>query len=154
MKASTKDKIKGSMTAGGTVAGDWTATRAKDAAPAAATTTGTASASSTTSTASSLTGDWTVSVELPNMTANPGLTLKQDGEKLTGEYISAQYGKFPVTGTVKGNDVNFSFSMSVEGTALDVGYTGTLQKDGSLKGSVNYGDMMSGTFVAVKKGKQ
>ena len=85
------------------------------------------------------------------MTANPGITLKQDGEKLTGDYTSAQYGKFPINGTVKGNDVTFWFAMSVEGTALNVTYTGKIEADGSLKGSVNYGDMMSGTFSATKR---
>jgi hypothetical protein len=142
------DKAKGTMTAGGTMAGDWAATRAKEAA-----TTETAPSSSTAAAAAppSLSGDWNLSVELPNMTANPGLTLKQDGDKLTGEYVSAQYGKFPVTGTVKGRDVAFSFSMAIEGNAMAVTYTGAVQTDGSLKGSVNYGEMMDGTFVATKK---
>ena len=30
------------------------------------------------------------------------MTLKQDGDKLSGEYVSQQYGKFPLTGTVTG----------------------------------------------------
>ena len=33
------------------------------------------------------------------MTATPTMSLKQDGEKLTGEYVSARYGKFPIAGT-------------------------------------------------------
>ena len=41
--------------------------------------------------------------------------------------------------------------MNVEGNAINVTYTATVAKDGSLTGSVNYGDMMSGTFVASKK---
>jgi hypothetical protein len=97
-----------------------------------------------------LTGTWNVTVELPNIQATPTVVLKQDGEKLSGEYVSAQYGKFPITGTVKGADVSFSFAMNVEGNALNVTYTGTADKDGALKGSVAYGDMMSGTFVAKK----
>jgi hypothetical protein len=84
------------------------------------------------------------------MTATPAIELKQDGEKLTGEYISAQYGKYPITGTVKGADVTFWFAMNVEGTALNVTYTGKIEK-GEVKGSVNYGDMMNGTFTATKK---
>jgi hypothetical protein len=84
------------------------------------------------------------------MTATPTLVLKQEGEKLTGEYVSAQYGKFPIAGTAKGDDFSFSFPMNVEGNALNVTYTGKIEQDGSLKGSVGYGDMMSGTFVAKK----
>ena len=77
-----------------------------------------------------LTGTWNITVELPNMTATPTIVLKQDGEKLTGDYVSAQYGKFPITGTAKGADVNFSFAMNVEGNGLTVTYTGTVDKDG------------------------
>jgi hypothetical protein len=147
------DKIKGTMTAAGAVAGDWSATRAKDpAAPSTSSTPPTQSAPSAPSTSpANLTGDWIATVDLSSMTATPAITLKQDGEKLTGEYVSAQYGKYAITGTVKGSDVTFWFAMSIEGSALNVTYTGTIEKDGSLKGSVNYGDMMSGTFVASKK---
>jgi hypothetical protein len=144
------DKIKGSFSAGGTNAGDWLATRAKDSASDAKPADKPADEKKPAATAS-LTGDWAASVELPNMTATPGITLKQDGEKLTGDYVSAQYGKFAINGTVKGSDVTFWFAMSVEGTALNVTYTGKIDADGSLKGSVNYGDMMSGTFSATKK---
>jgi hypothetical protein len=143
------DSVKGSMVIGGQQAGEFVATRAKDPnakeapkepakdQPAAAKT--------------ELTGTWNVTVELPNMTATPTLVLKQDGEKLSGDYVSAQYGKFAITGTIKSADVNFSFAMNVEGNALNVTYTGTVDKDGGLKGSVAYGDMMSGTFTASKK---
>jgi len=78
-------------------------------------------------------------------------TLKQDGDKLTGDYVSAQYGKFPLKGTVKGSEVSFTFTMSVEGTGMDVTYTGAVDKDGNMAGSVNYGDMMSGRFTGSKK---
>jgi hypothetical protein len=151
------DAVKGTMAIGGQAGGEWTATRAKegkdskdppkDSKEPAPSTPSARSAPST----PSLTGTWNVTVELPNMTANPTVVLKQDGEKLAGEYVSAQYGKFQVTGTIKGADVSFWFEMNVEGTAMNVTYTGTVDKDGTLKGSVNYGDMMSGTFAATKK---
>ena len=145
------DTIKGSIGAGGQTAGTWVATKSKDPkdTTSTASTTSTSSASSTSSTPS-LTGTWNVTIELPNMTATPTMTLKQDGEKITGEYVSAQYGKFPMTGTLKGTDVVMSFQMNVEGTGLLVTYSGKLEKDGTMKGSVNYGDMMSGTFTASK----
>jgi hypothetical protein len=143
------DAAKGTMAIGGQPGGDWTATRAKDpnakAAPKEPAKDQPAAAKT------DLTGTWNVSVELPSMNANPTVILKQEGEKLTGDYVSAQYGKFPVTGTIKGADVNFWFAMNVEGNALNVTYSGTVEKDGTLKGSVNYGDVMSGTFVAAKK---
>lgn len=141
------DKVKGTFTAGGQAAGDWSAIKSKDTKDA----TDTKEPAAAKEQPASLTGDWNLTVELPNMSATPGMTLKQDGEKLTGEYVSAQYGKYAITGTAKGSDVTFWFAMSVEGTALNVTYTGKIEKDGSIKGSVNYGDMMSGTFTATKK---
>ena len=148
------DTIKGPMSAGGQVAGEWVATRSKDAKDPAKEKKDPSPAASTPSkdpSTPSLTGTYNVSVELPNMTATPTVVLKQDGDKLTGEYVSAQYGKFPLTGTIKGADVSFSFAMNVEGNGLNVTYTGTVDKDGAIKGSVAYGDMMSGTFSASRK---
>ncbi|HEY3744372.1 MAG TPA: hypothetical protein VGL53_31225, partial [Bryobacteraceae bacterium] len=99
----------------------------------------------------SLAGTWSVSLQLDAITANPTLTLKQDGDKLTGEYTSEQYGTFPVTGSVSGSDVTVSFPMSIEGNTISVTYKGTLASDGTLKGTANYGDVMNGTFTATKK---
>jgi hypothetical protein len=143
------DAVKGTMTVDGQAGGNWTATRdRKDSKePAAAPTAPT----TTTATKTDLSGNWSLSIELPNMQASPAVVLKQDGDKLTGDYVSAQYGKYALTGTVKGADVSFWFAMNIEGNALNVNFTGTVDKDGSLKGSVSYGDMMSGTFVAAKK---
>lgn len=141
------DTMKGSTMAAGSPAGEWTATRDKAAAaPASA-----ASTPASTTAPASLSGTWNVSLELPNITATPTLVLKQDGEKLTGEYVSQQYGKFPLTGTVKGADVTISFAMNVEGTALNVTYAGKIDKDGKIAGTVNVGDMMNGTFAASRQ---
>lgn len=147
------ETIKGSIGAGGQVAGTWVATKSKDTKEGAASTASSTASTSTSSTAAapSVTGTWNVTIELPNMTANPTMILKQDGEKVTGEYVSAQYGKFPMTGTVKGTEVVMSFQMNVEGTGLAVTYTGKIEKDGTITGSVNYGDMMSGSFTALMK---
>jgi hypothetical protein len=141
------DSAKGSMVIGGQVGGEWVATRAKGSNPAPAKDAKEPAAAAKID----LTGTYNVTVELPSMTANPTVVLKQDGDKLTGEYLSAQYGKFPITGTIKGAEVSFWFAMNIEGTGLDVTYTGTVDKDGALRGTVNYGDMMSGTFSASRK---
>lgn len=145
------DAVKGTMAVGGQAGGEWTATRGKESKDLPKESKGPAPPAPSTPSIPSLTGTWNVSVELPNMTANPTVVLKQDGEKLAGDYVSAQYGKFPITGTIKGADVSFWFAMNIEGTGLNVTYTGTVDQDGTLKGSVNYGDMMSGTFTAAKK---
>ena len=145
------DSAKGTMTAGGSPAGDWTATRSKDAsAPKKPATP--AAASGSASGNASLTGDWNVSLQLDTITATPSLTLKQDGDKLTGEYTSQQYGKAPVSGTVKGTELTFTVSLNVEGNAITAVYTGVVQADGSLKGSVDIANgAMAGSFSATRK---
>jgi hypothetical protein len=151
------DSIKGTMGIGGQPGGEWVATRSKegkeskDLSKEKKDTSAAPSTPSKDPSTPSLTGTYNVTVELPNMTANPTVVLKQDGDKLTGEYVSAQYGKFPLAGTIKGADVSFSFAMNVEGNGLNVTYTGAVDKDGAIKGAVAYGDMMSGTFTAAKK---
>ena len=40
--------------------------------------------------------------------------------------------------------------MTVEGNTYDVTYSGTVDKD-TMKGSVNIGEAMSGTFTAARK---
>ena len=147
------DSARGTMTAGGNAAGDWTATRekagkeskdAKDPSPPPP------SPRSSPST-SSLTGAWTVSLQLDTITATPTLNLKQDGEKLTGDYTSQQYGKFPLTGTVKGSDVTFSVTMTIEGNSVTATYAGKVQPDGTISGSADVAGIMSGTFSATRK---
>lgn len=146
------DTLKGSTMAAGSPAGEWTATRDKSAAPPAASAPAPAAATTTTTASpSSLTGTWSVSLELPNISATPTMMLKQDGEKLTGEYVSQQYGRFPLTGTVKGADVTIAYAMTVEGTALNVTYAGKIDKDGNIAGTVSFGDMMNGTFAAARQ---
>src|SRR4051812_30592820 len=142
------DKVKGTFTAGGQPGGDWLATRAatKDAKD-----TKDPKDTKEPAKATDVTGDWTISLMLDTINATPSLTLKQNGEKLTGEYTSQQYGKFPVTGTVTGSDVTFSVSMNIEGNGITAVYTGTVQPDGTMKGSVGLGDAMSGSFSATRK---
>ena len=41
--------------------------------------------------------------------------------------------------------------MNVEGTALNVSWAGKIDKDGKIAGSVNFGDMMNGTFAAQRQ---
>lgn len=95
-------------------------------------------------------GTWALTVETAQGTGNPSVTLKQDGEKLTGNYSSPLFGEQPVTGSIKGNAFTFSFTGSIEGTTLTVTYTGTVEKD-TMKGKVVLGELGEGTFTGKKK---
>jgi hypothetical protein len=86
--------------------------------------------------------------------AGPGeakATFKQDGEKLTGHYSGQTLGEAELTGTVKGNAVEFSFDASVQGMAIPVTYKGTVESRTTMKGSIAITGLGNGTFTATRK---
>ena len=80
----------------------------------------------------------------------PTVTLKQDGEKLTGHYSSLTLGEAEVTGTIKGQQVEFAFDAAAQGFAFHVIYTGTVTGD-TMKGKISLGDLGDGTFTGKKQ---
>jgi hypothetical protein len=96
-----------------------------------------------------VTGKWVLDVQTDAGSGTPTITLKQDGDKLTGHY-SGQLGEAELTGTIKGNDITFGFSGDLGGTAGKVVYTGTVEKD-TMKGSVDLAGMATGTFTGKKQ---
>ena len=97
-----------------------------------------------------LTGKWMFNVETAAGSGTPTITLKQDGDKLTGHY-SGQLGEADLTGTVKGQEIAFKFSVDAQGNNLDCTYTGTIEGKDSLKGKVNIAGLADGTFTAKKQ---
>jgi hypothetical protein len=133
------DTMKGSMDFGGGGQGQWSAKRKTTAR------TPVQGGESKVD----VTGTWSFQVETGAGTGTPTMTFKQEGEKLSGHY-SGQLGEAPLTGTVKGNAINFAIDVDVQGTALHIVYSGTVEKD-SMKGTVKLGDFGDGTFTAKKK---
>ena len=139
------DSMTGSVDFGGQGQADWGAKRA-----AAAGSGGTAQASGGDAKAVDLTGTWALELKTAGGGGTPTVTLKQEGQKLTGQYTSQMVGEAPVTGSVKGSDFTFQFNASVQGTTLTIVYTGTV--DGStMKGTVKLGDLGEGTFTGKRK---
>jgi hypothetical protein len=95
-------------------------------------------------------GTWNLTVDIGGNTGTPTVTLKQDGETLTGTYSSQVFGEQKVTGTIKGNAITFEFTGSIEGNTVKVTYSGTVDKS-TMKGKVNLGDVAEGTFTAKKQ---
>ena len=95
-------------------------------------------------------GTWALTVETGQGTGTPSVTLKQDGEKITGTYSSQIFGEQQVTGSIKGNAITFTFTGTVEGTTFTVTYTGTVANN-AMKGKVTLGDAGEGTFSGTKK---
>jgi len=98
-----------------------------------------------------VTGKWTFNVQTDAGGGTPTVTLKQDGEKLTGHYSSQNLGEADLTGTIKGQDIKFAFNTDVQGTSLTVTYTGTVENKDSMKGTVDIGGMAQGTFTAKRQ---
>ena len=95
-------------------------------------------------------GSWTLTVETAQGSGSPEVTLKQDGEKLTGTYSSQVFGEQKVSGSIKGHAVTFGFTATMEGTPVTVTYSGTVE-DGTMKGKVVLGEFGEGTFTGKKK---
>jgi hypothetical protein len=98
-----------------------------------------------------VTGKWLFSVTTDAGTGTPTVTLKQDGEKLTGHYSSATLGEADLTGTLKDKQIKFSFKADLQGNALDVTYAGTVEDKDSMKGTVDIAGLGNGTFTAKRQ---
>ena len=92
--------------------------------------------------APSLTGNWTMKVEGgPHGDATMGLTLKQDGTKVTGTFASGHTADMAVTGEFVNGE------LKIETTAGDADtkilFNGKLKADGTLAGTISsqMGDM-------------
>lgn len=99
--------------------------------------------------ATGVTGEWTFNVTTDQGSGTPVITFKQDGEKLTGKY-AGQLGNADLTGTLKGDDIHFTFTLDVQGQQAPVTYDGTVEKN-TMKGKLDIGGMVNGTFTATKK---
>jgi hypothetical protein len=96
-----------------------------------------------------VTGKWAFSVETSAGAGAPTMTFKQDGGKLTGHYTGT-FGEADLTGTVKGADIAFSFSVDAQGTKINETYTGTVDKD-TMKGKIVIEGLGEGTFTAKRQ---
>jgi hypothetical protein len=99
--------------------------------------------------AADVTGSWSFAVETDVGSGTPAFTFKQSGEKITGNY-RGQLGEAPLAGTVQGNKITFSFEISPTGDKLTVVYTGTVEGDKAMKGSIDFGGQAKGTFTGTK----
>jgi hypothetical protein len=97
-----------------------------------------------------VTGKWMFTVETSAGSGTPTITLKQDGEKLTGHY-SGQLGEADLTGSVKGQEFSFKFTVDAQGNNLECTYQGTIESKDSLKGKLNIAGLADGTFTAKKQ---
>ena len=96
-----------------------------------------------------VTGEWNFTVTTDQGGGNPTFTFKQEGEKLTGKY-NGTFGAADLTGTVKGNAIQFTFTVDVQGQQAPITYKGTVEKN-TMKGTMDIAGMATGTFTGTKK---
>jgi hypothetical protein len=102
--------------------------------------------------ATDISGTWAFSVNLeggPQDVKNT-FVFKQEGEKLTGD-ASGGFPEGKVTGTVKGNKVEFSVEgKSRSGESVRINYTGTIESPTKMTGAIEI-PKGPGTWTATKK---
>jgi hypothetical protein len=99
--------------------------------------------------AADVTGKWTFNVVLDAGSGSPTFVFKQTGEKLTGTY-NGTLGSAELTGTVKGDAIEFSFEASVGDQKGKVVYTGKIEAADKMKGDVDYAGLGKGTWTGKK----
>lgn len=97
----------------------------------------------------SVAGKWNLTVQFEGGSGAPTVVFKQDGETLSGTY-TGQFGEAPLTGTIKGKDIVFHVKVSAQGYDVEFAYSGTLESETTMKGTVDLGGMASGTWTGKK----
>lgn len=98
--------------------------------------------------AADISGAWEFAVDTAQGSGTPSFEFKQEGEKLSGTY-SGMFGTSKLEGTVKGDQVEFTFEVpNLDGK---VRYKGTVESPTRMKGDVDYAGVGKGTFTAKKK---
>ncbi|HEX9781181.1 MAG TPA: hypothetical protein VGA56_00420 [Opitutaceae bacterium] len=79
-------------------------------------------------------GKWEIEMEMVGNASTSTLTLKQDGQKLTGSLSGPEGQEQPVTGKVDGEKITFSYVGDWQGSELNVTYVGKLNSTGAITG--------------------
>jgi hypothetical protein len=101
----------------------------------------------------SIAGEWDAAMNTPGGVRSSKIIFSVDGEKLTGT-VKRSAGDVPLAGTIKGNDVQFSYTISYNGNDLTMTISGKLDGD-KINGTVSFGgnaeEQWSATRVVAPK---
>jgi len=100
----------------------------------------------------SVAGEWDGSFNTPGGARPFKFVLVVDGEKLTGTAKRAS-GDVPLTGTIKGDLINFSYTINYGGNDLTLSYSGKVAGD-SMSGTISFGGQAEETWSAKRAAKQ
>jgi hypothetical protein len=95
-----------------------------------------------------LTGTWNFKVVTENGTGTPSVTIRQQGDSISGTYESGRMGTLPFKGAVKGN--TFVFAVNTSGGAT-LTFNGTIVDNDNVAGNVDFGGQGGATFTGERK---
>jgi hypothetical protein len=102
--------------------------------------------------AADVSGTWQITVETSQGSGSPTVVLQQKGEQLTGTFNSQIFGEAKITGSVKGNAIEFGFDGEAGSQTIKVSYKGTIESPTAMKGTAVYaGFDEKATWSAAKK---
>jgi hypothetical protein len=90
-------------------------------------------------------GDWELTIQSPTGTRSMPLTLKQEGETVTGLFKGPQ-GELPVKGTFIGDELKFDFSIPIQGSSIDISMSGKVANE-TVSGTAQFGGFGEGPFT-------
>lgn len=95
---------------------------------------------------SSVAGEWDASMNTPGGARPFKLVFKVEGEKLSGT-AKRQSGDVPIAGTVKGDEITFSYTIDYNGNSLTLSFSGKVKGDG-IVGTVYFNENTSDEWSA------
>jgi hypothetical protein len=96
-------------------------------------------------------GAWELTVDTPQGANTSTLTLKLDGDKLSGDLANPMMGSSPVAGTFSGGSVAVTANIDVQGTSLQLGINGKVEGE-TMAGNIKFGDFGEFPFTAKRAG--
>lgn len=94
-------------------------------------------------------GKWLMTVDTPNAPTDSQMDLKLDGKKVTGT-LASQMGETPVTGEWTEGKLTLSFSVNSQNGMLSLVLVGALKEDGTMAGTLDFGQGMAMNWRAAR----
>jgi hypothetical protein len=101
--------------------------------------------------AQSVAGTWNATVTTPQGGGTPTLIFKVKGDSVTGT-VKRPAGDVPLTGTIKGKDLTYAYTINVNGQSIPVTVKAKVMGD-SLAGTMDFGGQMTGNIKAKRAAK-
>ena len=96
-------------------------------------------------------GDWEMTSEGRQGPRTTNINIEQDGEKITVTMPGMRGGgEVKAEGTIKGNEIEWTFSFSTQRGDMTITYKGKVEGD-TMSGTVQMGDFGSREWTAKKK---